>query len=379
MNRSGIIQARHYLTGDPVEVRWEHGVIQSISPAAEKPPSDCWVAPALVDLQVNGFGGIDFQRNNLSSGDLHVAQRSLLSAGCTRWLLTLITDEWPVLLTRLRHLRALRESSPELRRAIAGWHVEGPFLSREPGFCGAHHPVLMLDPSPEHIRQLREVTGDDPLLLTLAPECPGALEAIEQATALGAKVSLGHTNASAEIIAEAIARGATGFTHLGNACPRELDRHDNILWRVLDTEGLHVSLIPDAIHVSPTLFRLVHKLRPPGSIYYTADAMSAAGMPPGRYPLGALELEVGADQVVRQPGRTNFAGSALRPLDGVFRAAEMLGCSWREAWARFSDAPAAFMGLPGGLAVGQRADFCVLDVSEENELKRLQLFTAEHS
>ncbi len=373
---SGVIQARHYVTGDPVEVQWEDGVIQSITSLAQQPPPDRWVAPALVDLQVNGFGGIDFQQDNLSVDDLHAARRSLLAAVCTRWFLTLITDKWPALLARLKHLRALRESSPELRHAIAGWHVEGPFLSGEPGFCGAHNPALMLDPSPEHIRQLREVTGDDPLLLTLAPERPGALEAIEQATALGAKVSLGHTNASAEIIAQAISRGATGFTHLGNACPRELDRHDNILWRVLETEGILVSLIPDAVHVSSALFRLVHKLRPCGSIYYTADAVSAAGMPPGRYQLGALELEVGHDQIVRMPGRTNFAGSALRPLDGVFRAAEMLGCSWRETWARFSDAPSAFMGLPGGLAVGQRADFCVLDIGEENELKDLQLFTA---
>lgn len=373
---SGVIQARHYVTGEPVEVQWENGVIQSITSLAQQPPPDRWVAPALVDLQVNGFGGINFQQDNLSVDDLRAARRSLLAAGCTRWLLTLITDEWPALVARLRHLRALRESSPELRRAIVGWHVEGPFLSGEPGFCGAHNPALMLDPSPEHIRQLREVTGDDPLLLTLAPERPGALEAIEQATTLGIKISLGHTNASADVIAQSIARGATGFTHLGNACPRELDRHDNILWRVLETEGLHVSLIPDAIHVSPALFRLVHKLRPRGSIYYTADAMSAAGMPPGRYQLSRLELEVGADRIVRQPGRTNFAGSALRPLDGVFRAAEMLGCSWRETWARFSDAPSAFMGLPGGLAVGQRADFCVLDIGEENELKELQLFTA---
>src|SRR5206468_3052944 len=102
----------------------------------------------------------------------------------------------------------------------------------EPGFCGAHNPAVMCDPTEPHIRELREITENDPLLCTLAPERRGALEAIALATSLGIKVSLGHTNAAAEILRAAGASGATGFTHLANACPRELDRHDNIIWRV---------------------------------------------------------------------------------------------------------------------------------------------------
>src|SRR6185369_13552349 len=132
---------------------------------------------------------------------------------------------------------------------------------------------------------------------------PGALEAIRLAASHGIKISLGHTNASADVLARAVAAGAVGFTHLGNGCPRELDRHDNIVWRVFETPGLLVSLIPDRIHVSPPLFRLIHRVLAAESIYYVSDAMSGAGMPPGRYKLGGLELEVGADQVVRQPGK----------------------------------------------------------------------------
>src|SRR5204863_2163181 len=136
------------------------------------------------------------------------------------------------------------------------------------------------------------------------------------------KISLGHTNASSELLRQAVEAGAAGFTHLANGCPRELDRHDNILWRVFETPGLTVSLIPDRIHVSPPLFRLIHRTLGQESIYYTTDAMSAAGAPPGKYRLGKMELQVGADQIVRQPGKQLFAGSALRPIDGVFRAAE---------------------------------------------------------
>src|SRR5262249_35277760 len=142
--------------------------------------------------------------------------------------------------------------------------------------------------------------GDDPVLLTVAPERNGALRAIELAVAHAITVSLGHTNAPTEILRRAVAAGARAFTHLGNGCPRTLDRHDNILWRVFETPGLMVSLIPDRIHVSPPFFRLAHRVLGSESIYYTTDAMSAAGSPPGSYRLGHLKLEVGADQVVRQ-------------------------------------------------------------------------------
>lgn len=370
----GDLCARHYATGRPIRVLWQNGCIHSVLGPNQSTPSDLWIAPALVDLQVNGFGGIDFQQDHAPLGDLVTASRRLGAAGCTRYLLTLITDEWPGLIARLRCLRELRLRSAGLRHAIAGWHIEGPFLSAEPGFCGAHDPALMIDPTSDHLRELREATGDDLVLITIAPERANALAAIEQAVSLGMKVSLGHTNAPADLLAEAVRRGASGFTHLGNGCPRELDRHDSILWRVFEMRGLRVSLIPDTTHVSPALFRLAHRALEPDSIYYISDAMAAAGMKPGRYQLGRLELEVGADQVVRLPGKPNFAGSALSPIDGVFRAAKMLGCSWREAWPRFSEVPAKWMGLPCGLAAGNPADFCLLTVTPENQLKKLKVF-----
>ena len=370
----GEIHARHYATRQPICLRWREGRITHLEPSSSEHAADRWVAPALFDLQVNGFGGIDFQQNNLEVDDLLLAAKRLRQAGCARILLTLITDEWLKLTARLRHLRELRSQSPELEAAIAGWHIEGPFLSSEPGFHGAHNPRWMLDPSPEHIRELRHITLNDPLLLTLAPERRGALEAISLAASLGIKLSLGHTNAPAETLRDAVRAGATGFTHLGNACPQQLDRHDNILWRVFENPGLTVGLIADRIHMSPALFRTVHRVLGPAAIYYTTDAMSAAGAPPGRYSIGPLELEVGEDQVVRQPGKSNFAGSALRPIDGVFRAAQMLDCPWQEVWDAFSGRPAQFMGLPLELRVGGKADFCLLTATEGNRLERFQVW-----
>jgi N-acetylglucosamine-6-phosphate deacetylase len=361
----GEIAAWHYATRKPVRVQWTNGVVSKIenlnSESSDAPADSLWIAPALFDVQVNGYGGIDFQRDDFTLDDLLVASRKLREHGCGRFFLTLITADWQRLLSRFRRAKEFRGQSAELRGSIAGWHIEGPFLSDAPGFHGAHDPTLMLDPTVEKITELCEIAGGDPLLLTMSPERNGGIAAIKQAVSRGAKVSLGHTNASTEQIQQAIDAGATGFTHLGNGCPRELDRHDNILWRVFERPELTVSLIPDKIHVCPALFRLVHRTLP--KIFYTTDAMSAAGAGPGKFKLGAMELEVGKDQIVRQPGKTNFAGSALSPVDGVFRATEMLGVPWQETWKRASEAPAKFMGLRNEIAEGQLANFCLIDVS----------------
>lgn len=371
----GEVYARHYATGQPICLRWRDGHITHLERTAVEPQPDLWVAPPLFDLQINGYGGVDFQRDGLKLNDLLLATRELRRAACTRFLVTLITDEWSKLTARLRDLRKLRLEFPELQAAIAGWHIEGPFLSPELGYRGAHNPRWMFDPSADHIRELREIVEGDPLLLTVAPERSGAIEAIASAVSLGFKVSLGHTNASAESLRQAVQAGATGFTHLGNACLQQLDRHDNILWRVFDRPELTVGIIPDQIHVSPSLFRLIHRTLKRGSIYLTTDAMSAAGAPPGRYSIGPLELEVGEDRIVRLPGHTNFAGSALRPIDGVFRAAQMLNRPWQEVWDSFSVCPAQFIGSPSGFEIGGIADHCLLKVTDGNQLQELQVRT----
>jgi N-acetylglucosamine-6-phosphate deacetylase len=371
----GDLCARHFETGEPVRVLWQNGRVLNIQRPNKTVPSDLWIAPALTDLQVNGYAGIDFQQDNLPLSALVTVTRRLAQDGCSRYLLTLISDHWDRMIARLRHLRELRQMSAELRHGIAGWHIEGPFLSAEPGFCGAHDPSVMIDPTEEHIRELRAVTDSDPILLTLAPERRGALEAIRLATSLGMIVSLGHTDASAEQIQNAAAAGARAFTHLGNGCPRTLDRHDNILWRVLEQPNLIVSLIPDAIHVSGPLFRLAHQLLASSAVLYVSDAMAAAAAGPGRYTIGRVEVEVGADQVVRLPGKPNFAGSALRPVQGVFRAARMLGCCrWQDTWTKFSHLPVDLMRWRRALERDGLADFCLLRVDGNGEARALRTF-----
>jgi len=359
----GEIIARWYANNDPCRFSWEKGRVTAFNWIKDNLPDYPVVAPALFDLQINGYGGVDFQQDDLTVEHLLHAAACLRRDGCARFFVTLITDEWPLMMARLKHLRQLRAKSAILRSAIAGWHIEGPFLSAEPGYCGAHNPEKMIDPSPRHLRQLRQVAGNDLVLITLAPERKGGLEAVKLAVRLGMVVSLGHTNAPADILVEAYAAGATGFTHLGNGCPRQLDRHDNIIWRVLDLSFITVGLIPDTHHVSPALFRLLHRGLESSEIYYTTDAMAAAGAPPGNYRLGRLELEVGADGVVRLPGQSQFAGSSLTPVEGVRRAVAMLEDQgdWRDCWGRFSETPAHFARVDILPRPGNPATFCLID------------------
>lgn len=370
---AGECTAFYYSNRLPIRLRWEQGRIASWRLAYPNETPRRWFAPLLVDHQVNGFAGVDFQSDTLDVPQLEEAARGLLRAGCGAWCLTLVTDDWEQMLHRLRNAVELRRRSALLQKVIIGWHLEGPFLSTVAGYRGAHPADKMISPTPAHIQALRHVAPRDPILLTVSPEVPGVIEAIAEARRWGIRVSLGHTNASAGQLKAAREAGAFGFTHLGNACPQDLDRHDNILWRVLETD-LKVSLIPDGIHVSPSLFRLIHRLLHSSNIFYVSDAMSAAGAPPGRYRLGASEVEVGPDRIVRKPGERNFAGSALAPIEGIFRAASMLGGSWQQAWRHYSKIPAGLLGVSELPRIGLSADFCLLEISESNQLQSLEVY-----
>lgn len=356
---SGQAVARHYRSGEFLAIEWADFQLTQIASAPRQAQTDLYLAPALIDLQINGYGGIDLQSDeSATEASLLRMIGALRRDGCERMLLTQITAGWPALLHRIQRYRSLIQANPALRRAIVGWHIEGPFLSDQPGFSGAHSPAWMTDPTPEKIRELRRVTENDPVLLTLAPERADSIASIVEAVRCGFKVSLGHTNASATQIRAAIEAGATAFTHLGNGCPQQLDRHDNILWRALNEPALTTGLIPDGIHVSPQLFRIFHRLQP--FVYWTTDAMAAAGEPPGFYTIGGVQVWVGEDRIVRNPRTQTFAGSALTPIEGVWRGAAMLGIPWQDAWDYFSLRPAEWMGFPTELLPGSPAGFCLL-------------------
>ena len=294
----------------------------------------------LFDFQVNGFGGVDFQRDDLTAKRLRQAVDALRRHGTVRIFATLITDEIERLCARLDRFERLCEADAVVHDMIAGYHLEGPWLSPEPGFRGAHPPGPMHAPLFDEFERLQAAARGRIRLVTLAPEWPGSDAFIRRVCSSGVHVSLGHTDANDGQIDAAIAAGARFCTHLGNGTPLLLPRHNNVVQRLLARDELIACLIPDGLHLPPFVLRNFFRAKPDGNVLFTTDAMAGAGAPPGRYTLGELDAEVSSDGVARPVGGTGFAGSALTPDEGVRRVARYLSLTLEEAaagWARSAE------------------------------------------
>jgi N-acetylglucosamine-6-phosphate deacetylase len=299
----------------------------------------------LFDFQVNGFGGIDFQRDDLTEMQLAHAVAALQRHRVAGIFATLITDDIERLCRRFERLERLCNTNPVARALIPGYHLEGPWLSPEPGYRGAHRPEPMHAPTVAEFTRLQGAAGGRIRLVTLAPEWPGSADFIRHLTAGDVHVSLGHTNASDAQIDEAIAAGARFCTHLGNGTPGMLPRHENITQRLLARDELTACLIPDGVHLPPYVLRNFFRAKPRGRVLFTTDAMAGAGAPPGRYTIGELPIEIGADGVARQPDKSGFAGSTLTPDEGVRRVSRYLGLSPEDAVRLWSTAALVAFGL----------------------------------
>ncbi len=297
------------------------------------------------DLQVNGFAGIDFQQDGLTLAELEHAMLALRSHHTDRILYTLITDSIDRLCRRLEHIEHLRGQSQIARDMIAGYHIEGPWLLPEAGYQGAHNPDWMTPPSTADFERINAAAGGEIRLITLAPELPGAPEVIAHGVERNVVFAIGHSNAGEVHLDDAIAAGLTLCTHVGNGVPSLLHRHDNIIQRLLARDELTAVFIPDGIHVPPATLRNFVRAKPPGKVLFTSDCMAAAGAPAGRYTIGDVTVEVGPDRIVREPGKDNFAGSALTMDEAVNNVARFLGWSREQAEAACSTGIEKALGL----------------------------------
>ena len=309
-------------------------------------PSPAATSAGFFDLQVNGFAGVDFQQDNLTARDLKKAVAALRAHGTDRILLTLITDSIDRLCTKLARIEACLKKHPALAATIVGYHLEGPYLLPEPGFMGAHDPQWMHPPSSAEFERLWQAAGGRIRLMTLAPEWPGSPSFIRQLVTQGVRVAIGHSNASADQIDEAIAAGLGLCTHLGNGVPLQLDRHYNIIQRLLARDELYATFIPDGIHLPSHVLKNFVRAKPRNKVLFTTDAMAAAGAPPGRYRLGHLITEADANGIVRQPGETRyFAGSSLTMDAAAANVSSMLGWTPAQALAACSTRVARYLGF----------------------------------
>lgn len=269
-------------------------------------------SPPYFDLQVNGYGGIDFNQDDLTQQALHQACAALERDGVNAILATIITEQLDRMQQRLRNLAALREQDPLARRIIAGFHIEGPFISDVQGYVGAHPADAVCDASPDAMKSLLDAAQGLTRLVTLAPERDASCTTIALLASQNITVSAGHTNASTDQLRAAIDAGLSMFTHLGNGCPMQMHRHDNIVQRVLALrEKLMISFIPDGVHVHFTALRNYLDLVGIDRAIVVTDAIAPAGMGPGRYQLGRWNLEIGQDMVARAPDGSHLVGSAI--------------------------------------------------------------------
>ena len=300
--------------------------------------------PAFVDLQVNGFAGVDY--NAAASTEQIVESFGAMErTGVGLCLPTIITSTYEHFRDCARRILATRHP------IVAGLHMEGPYISPIDGFRGAHPRTCVVDASVDDFRRRQDAADGRIALLTLAPEVPGALPVVEYAVEHGVRVALAHSNASGPEIAAAVSAGATLSTHLGNGCPATLPRHPNVIWDQLADDALIASLIVDGHHLPPSTVRVMVRAKTPGRCVLVTDAIQAAAAPPGRYRLGDLEVVADPSGRVSAPGSSTLAGSSLTMPVAVGNVARWAPQDIAVAWDMGSTQPAAYLGLePRGRA-----------------------------
>ncbi len=358
----------------------EDGVVRAVGArgTGELPPGrhvdlgDAILAPAFFDVHVHGSGGFDAM--DATPHALDGLGAFLARHGVGSYLPTTVSAPMDTTLRALNGLAKIicRDAAPKGKARPLGVHIEGPFLSHAKR--GAHAAADLVEPSVQVFERMWQAAEGQIRLMTIAPELPGALEVIAHATALGVRVSLGHSDTRMVDTEMGMAAGAASFTHTYNAMRRFDHRDPGILAAAL-TSGLYAELICDGLHVDPDAVRLYWKAKGPERAILITDAMSATGMPDGRYRLG--ELEVRVKNGVCLIGENTLAGSTLT-MDRAVR--NFTGYTHEDpaVVARLAARnPAEMTGLEGRvgvLAEGREADLVVL--SPEGELRGVFLHGA---
>ena len=309
--------------------------------------------PGLLDLQVNGYAGVDFNDTGLTPDALDHALHAMLRAGVTRCLPTLITAPEAMLSERLTALDLAIRRGRLGPLMVEGIHLEGPFLSPAPGYAGCHPAAAMTPPDPALLERIIAGIATPVRLLTLAPERPGAIALIEWAARLGIVTAMGHTEAELADVRLAAGAGLSLSTHLGNAQPTPRAKFNNPLFAQLAEDRMCAGFIADGIHIPKHALGVLLRAKGLERCILVTDATAAADAPPGIYDFAGMRIEHAQDGSVREPGSDVLAGSALR-LDQAVRNVVAWGFSGPEqAIVMASARPAALLGsrLPPGAVI----------------------------
>ena len=359
-------------TGESMAVEFAETIL-SVRPCETK--AGVYVAPGFVDLQVNGFAGVDFNDPHTPFDEIGRALDAMFATGVTRCLPTVITGPPDAMLASLRNLRRAQMDLSR-GRGFAGFHVEGPHIGAEDGPRGAHPARWVRPPDLEEFARWQEATDGNIRLVTLSPHWPEAPGYTSALTKAGVVVSIGHTGADAEQIARAVDAGATLSTHLGNAAQKLLPKFPNCLWDQLAEDRLHASFIVDGLHLDPLFLRVALRAKSVERTILVTDAAAPACSAPGHYRLGELDVELTADDRVLLTGTQKLAGSALRMNHAIGNLVRIGGVSLRDAIRAATTNPARLIGLEGrtaGLVPGDRGDVVVFRFDGELAMEAVYL------
>ncbi len=337
--------------------------IQAVDELIRPPEIDEFVCPGFVDLQVNGFAGVDYNDPASSHDSISQSVRTMFSTGVTRLFPTVITGSKEQMAAALRNLAAAKEAFSRATlpegRAIEAFHVEGPHISPETGPRGAHPLEHVRPPDVEEFKYWQEAADGNVRLVTVSPEWEQAPFYINEIVRAGVVASIGHTKATADQIRAAVDAGATMSTHLGNAANAVLPKTQNYIWDQLSEDRLAASFIVDGIHIPSAFFRAAVRAKGVERAVLVTDAVMPAMCTPGPYTLGQVEVELQPDGAVVMRGATRLAGSALRMDHAIGNSVRLGRLSLRDSITMATVNPARAGRIARrqrSLAPGEKAD-----------------------
>lgn len=359
-----VLKALDYRTNKPINVTIKDGYIHDVSECVTSDDVPCYVAPGLIDFQINGFKGIDLNQVGISSLEIKNLTHILFEKGVTSYFPTIITNSKETIASLLAEVIKACEKYPEVNGAVSGIHLEGPFISKEDGPRGAHDKKFIQAPNWELFSEWQKIAKGKIKIITMSPEWPNCNDFIKRCVDSGVIVSIGHTAANPKQIENAIKSGASMSTHLGNASHAMLPRHINYVYEQLASEHLWSTVIADGFHVPDALLKIFLKTKPNKTILIS-DATSYAGLPSGVYS-GHIGGDVELDKKGKLFVKNNpnlLAGSAQSLLWGVSQLISKNILSLSEAWNMASTKPAEFLCKNGNkeLEIGNVADLVIFE------------------
>lgn len=354
--------------GKPIEVAVQDGRIAAVGPAEGVKPAQ-WIAPGMIDIQVNGFAGVDYNSPETPLDEIARSIDVQRETGVTRFFPTVITGSHENICGSLRNLAKARRELPNGGSMIC-FHVEGPWICPDDGPRGAHPKQHVRPASVEELEAFQDAAEGNIRLITIAPETPNAIPVIEHMVDKGIVVSIGHSNAAEKDIRNAIAAGATMSTHLGNGAHSVVPRHDNYINHQMAADELTAGLIVDGIHLPPAFVKIAVRAKGLERVILVTDAAPPAGCKPGIYHFGHLEVELTEDQCIRLTDSGRLAGSALSMDRGLENLMRFTGLSLRDALETGTVNAAKACRLEtrsGFLQPGDAADLILFDYDPETK------------